>query len=131
MKKEKPTVSVIVPVFKVADYLDRCISSLVNQSYSNIEIILIDDGSHDDCALMCDEWAEKDARITVIHKLNGGLSDARNYGMRIICGDYVSFIDSDDYISENFIEVLLSTALKNDSDIVECDFIKFFAYKDF
>ena len=131
MKFDKPSVSVIVPVFKVEDYLGRCIYSVVNQTYSDLQIILIDDGSSDDCALMCDEWAEKDARITVIHKLNGGLSDARNYGMRIICGDYVSFIDSDDYISENFIEVLLSTALKNDSDIVECDYIKFFEYKDY
>ena len=126
MKYDKPTVSVIVPIYRVKDYLDRCIKSIVNQKYTDLEIILIDDGSPDDCALMCDEWAEKDAGITVIHKLNGGLSDARNYGMRIICGDYVSFIDSDDYISENFIEVLLSTALKNDSDIVECNLVKFY-----
>ena len=131
MKKEKPTVSVIVPVFKVADYLDRCISSLVNQQYTNTEIILVDDGSPDDCALMCDEWAEKDDRITVIHKTNGGLSDARNFGMRVICGDYISFIDSDDYISEDFYEVLLSTALKNDSDIVECGVAKFYENGEF
>ena len=126
MKYDKPTVSVIVPIYRVKDYLDICIKSIVNQKYTDLEIILIDDGSPDECALMCDDWAEKDARITVIHKLNGGLSDARNYGMRIICGDYVSFIDSDDYISENFIEVLLSTALKSDSDIVECNLAKFY-----
>ena len=82
MKFDKPSVSVIVPVFKVEDYLGRCIYSVVNQTYSDLQIILIDDGSPDECALMCDEWAEKDDRITVIHKLNGGQAEARNYGMQ-------------------------------------------------
>lgn len=113
-------ISIIIPVFKVAAYLDRCVNSIVNQSYENLEIILVDDGSPDNCAIMCDEWAEKDTRITVIHKPNGGLSDARNYGIRIVNGEYVSFIDSDDYVSDVFLEVLLSTALEHDSDIVEC-----------
>ena len=124
MKFDKLSVSVIVPVFKVEDYLGRCIYSVVNQTYSNLQIILIDDGSPDDCALMCDEWAEKDDRITVIHKLNGGQAEARNYGLQIVCGEYISFIDSDDYISDDFIEVLLSTAIEHDSDIAVCDFTK-------
>lgn len=113
-------VSVIVPVFMVAEYLDRCIESLIKQRYTNLDIILVDDGSPDECALICDKWAEKDDRITVIHKQNGGLSDARNYGMGIASGEWISFIDSDDYVSEDFFEVLLSTANKHDSDIVEC-----------
>lgn len=128
---EQPLVSVIIPVYKVYGYIDKCVYSVVNQTYTNLQIILVDDGSPDDCAIKCDEWAEKDARITVIHKLNGGLSDARNYGMKIIRGDYVSFIDSDDYISEDFYEVLLSTALKNDSDIVECGFTRFYESGEF
>lgn len=123
---EQSLLTIIIPVYNVYDYLDRCFNSIVNQTYSNLQIILVDDGSPDDCAIKCDEWAKKDARITVIHKLNGGLSDARNYGMRIICGDYVSFIDSDDYIFEDFFEVLLSTAKKNGSDIVECSYTRFF-----
>ena len=116
----QPLVSVIIPVYKVSDYLDRCVNSLASQSYSDIEIILVDDGSPDKCALMCDEWAKKDDRITAIHKQNGGLSDARNYGMGIASGEWISFIDSDDYVSEDFLEILLSTAIKHDSDIVEC-----------
>lgn len=128
---ELPLISVIIPVYKVYDYINKCIESIVVQTYSNLQIILIDDGSLDGCAVMCDEWAKKDARITVIHKLNGGLSDARNYGMRIICGDYVSFIDSDDFISEDFYEVLLSTAIKNDSDIVDCSVAKFYENGEF
>ncbi len=116
----QPLVSVIIPVYMVSDYLDRCIESVVDQKYSNIEIILVDDGSPDECARICDKWAEKDVRIIVVHKPNGGLSDARNYGMSIAGGDYISFIDSDDYVSDDFFEILLSTALEHGSDIVEC-----------
>lgn len=123
-EKELPLISVIVPVFKVEDYLERCIASIVNQMYKKMEIILVDDGSPDDCAFMCDEWAKKDDRITVIHKQNGGQAEARNYGMQIVCGDYVSFIDSDDYIADDFLEVLIFTALEHHSDIVVCDFVK-------
>ena len=120
----KPLVTAIIPVYNVSLYLERCIVSIVHQRYSNIEIILVDDGSPDECALMCDEWAEKDDRITVIHKLNGGQAEARNYGMQFVCGEYISFIDSDDYISDDFIEVLLSTAIEHGSDIAVCDFTK-------
>lgn len=93
--------SVIVPIYKVEEYLDRCVESLVSQTYSDIEIILVDDGSPDRCPEMCDAWAEKDSRIKVIHKENGGLSDARNAGLAVAKGEYISFVDSDDYIDCN------------------------------
>ena len=92
-------ISVIVPVYKVEEYLDRCVQSIVNQTYSNLEIILVDDGSPDRCGAICDAWAEKDSRIRVIHKENGGLSDARNAGMAAATGQYIGFIDSDDRIA--------------------------------
>ena len=123
---EDGLISVIVPIYKVEEYLDRCIESVVNQTYQNIEIILVDDGSPDDCPHKCDEWAIKDSRIKVIHKINGGLSDARNAGMEIASGGYISFIDSDDYISLDFFETLLSVMEKENSDIVECSVVKFY-----
>ena len=86
---EKPLISVIVPIYKVEDYLERCVKSIVNQTYNYLEIILVDDGSPDNCPQLCDEWAEKDNRIKVIHKENGGLSDARNAGMKIATGEYI------------------------------------------
>ena len=122
---KQPLVSVIIPVYMVSDYLDRCIKSVVDQRHSNLEIVLVDDGSSDDCANQCDEWAKKDDRITVIHKLNGGQADARNYGVQIACGEYISYIDSDDFVSDDFVEVLLLTALERGSDIVVCDYVKF------
>ena len=115
-----PKISVIVPVYKVEKYLDRCVESIVNQTYKNLEIILVDDGSPDNCPVMCDEWAEKDERIRVIHKENGGLADARNAGMNIATGDYIGFVDSDDWIEPNMYEVLLKNALKYDADISRC-----------
>ena len=103
-----PEISVIVPVYKVEKYLDRCIESIVNQTYPEFELILVDDGSPDNCPALCDAWAERDGRIRVIHKKNGGLSSARNAGMDVMCGKYVCFIDSDDWIELNFLEVLRS-----------------------
>ena len=90
-----PLFSIIVPIYKVEEYLDRCVQSLVNQSYSNIEIILVDDGSPDSCPIMCDQFAENDERIKVVHKHNGGLSDARNKGIEVSTGKYIMFVDSD------------------------------------
>lgn len=101
MKKENK-VSVIIPVYKVESYLDRCVNSVVNQSYRNLEIILVDDGSPDKCPQMCDDWAKRDSRIKVIHKQNGGLSDARNAGIDAATGEYVAFLDSDDSFSLDF-----------------------------
>lgn len=100
-------VSVIVPVYKVEPYLDRCVASILAQTYPNLEVILVDDGSPDNCPALCDAWAQRDARIRVIHKKNGGLSDARNVGLDAASGAYISFVDSDDYIAENFIETFM------------------------
>lgn len=103
-------ISVIIPVYKVEDYLDRCVESIVNQTFQNIEIILVDDGSPDNCPALCDLWAQKDERVLVIHKENGGLSSARNCGIRKATGDYILFIDSDDYIEEDSCERLINYA---------------------
>lgn len=116
-------ISVIVPIYKVEKYLNECIRSIINQTYHNLEIILVDDGSPDKCPEMCDDWAKKDGRIRVIHKENGGLSSARNAGLDICTGEYISFIDSDDWIDPYFYEVLLSEITKSESDIVMCAII--------
>lgn len=113
-------ISVIVPVYKVEKYLNRCIESIVKQSFENLEIILVDDGSPDRCPSICDDWARKDSRIKVIHKSNGGLSDARNAGMAIATGDYISFIDSDDWIAPDFFLKLIEAVNKDKSDISCC-----------
>lgn len=115
-----PVVSIIVPVYKVEQYLDRCVESLVGQTFGDIEIILVDDGSPDNSGKMCDTWAEKDERIRVIHKENGGLSDARNYGIEAAQGEYVAFIDSDDWIDDDMIEVLYNAVKQYGADIAEC-----------
>lgn len=113
-------ISVIVPIYNVEKYLNRCIVSIVNQTYTNIEILLIDDGSTDNSGNICDSWKKKDERINVIHKNNGGLSDARNVGMDNANGQYISFIDSDDYIDEYMYEKLLNALLCSNSDISCC-----------
>ncbi len=113
-------VSVVVPVFQVEPFLDRCVDSIVRQTYTALEIILVDDGSPDNCPALCDCWARKDSRIKVIHKNNGGLSDARNSGMKQAKGEYLSFIDSDDWIAPSFIEKLISAIERDSSDIAAC-----------
>lgn len=118
-------ISVIVPIYNVEIYLERCVESIMSQSHRNLEIILVDDGSPDNCPKICDDYAKKDSRIKVIHKKNGGLSDARNAGMKVATGDYISFIDSDDYISTDYLETLYQVLLKENSDIVECEIVKF------
>lgn len=110
-------VSIIVPIFKAEPYLDKCIRSIVSQTYHNLEIILVDDGSPDNCPAICDEWAKKDSRIKVIHKENGGVSSARNEGLKVVTGDYLQFVDSDDTIENNFAETLVS-AMGENIDIV-------------
>lgn len=119
---EKPLISVIVPIYNVEEYLNKCVGSIVSQTYNNLEIILVDDGSLDNCPKMCDEWHDKDKRIVVIHKENGGLSDARNAGMEIMKGEYVSFVDGDDYIDERYIEVLYNNLVKYNADISQVSF---------
>lgn len=121
----KPLISVIVPIFNVEDYLIKCIDSILEQTYSNLEIILVDDGSPDNCGLICDKYKEVDDRIKVIHKKNGGLSDARNAGLDIASGDFIMFIDSDDYVSKNIIEKLYNDIIETNADISICDFVKY------
>lgn len=113
-------ISVIVPVYKVEKYLDKCVQSIVDQTYQNLEIILVDDGSPDNCGAMCDAWAEKDSRIKVVHKVNGGLSDARNAGMVIATGEYIGFVDSDDCIAPEMYALMHSRILADGSDIAAC-----------
>lgn len=114
----KSSISIIVPIYKVENYLDRCVRSLASQTYENIEIILVDDGSPDRCPQRCDDWAEKDSRIIVIHKENGGLSDARNAGINKAKGDYLLFVDSDDYIEPDSCDKFIRIADKTQADIV-------------
>lgn len=121
-----PLISVIVPIYNVEKYLARCVDSIVNQTYKNLEIILVDDGSPDLCPQMCDDYAEKESRIKVVHKKNGGLSDARNAGMAVATGEYISFIDSDDYVSDDFFGCLLDVMNKENSDIAECSVVKLY-----
>ena len=116
-------ISVIVPIYNVEKYLDKCIESIVNQTYKNLEIILIDDESPDNSPKMCDKWLKKDKRIKVIHKKNGGLSDARNVGLKIAAGDYIGFVDSDDYIDSRMYEILLSNIKKYNAGISICSYV--------
>lgn len=113
-------ISVIVPIYKVEQYLDRCVQSIVEQTYENLEVILVDDGSPDNCPAMCDAWAAKDSRVKVIHKENGGLSDARNAGLAVATGAYIAFVDSDDWIAPDFLEVLYEALKEKNADIAEC-----------
>ena len=113
----KPLVSIIIPVYQVEKYLDKCIASVVGQTYQNLQIILIDDGSADRSPAICDNWKEQDPRITVIHQPNGGLSRARNAGLKIATGEFVGFVDSDDWIEPQMVETLLSALQETDADI--------------
>ena len=123
---EEGKISVIVPIYKVENYLNRCVESIRKQTYRNLEIILVDDGSPDACGEMCDRYAQEDSRIRVIHKENGGLSDARNAGIEVAAGEYIAFIDSDDWIDDKMYEVLYHTLLKYDADIAECSYRNLF-----
>lgn len=117
-QNNRPKVSVIVPVYNVEPFLDECVQSILAQTYENIEIVLIDDGSTDSSGKMCDALSLKDSRIAVIHKENGGLSSARNAGMEAATGDYYIFVDSDDTISPSMVDTMVAKALEYDTDIV-------------
>lgn len=121
----EPLLSIIVPIYNVEQYLERCIESIINQTYKNLEIILVDDGSKDNSGTIADTYASKDNRIKVIHKENGGLSDARNHGLDQAKGKYIIFIDSDDFIDSSMCEILFATAEKYSSDIVSCNYYIF------
>lgn len=113
-------ISVVVPVYKVEPYLRKCLDSIVNQTYRDLEIILIDDGSPDSCGRICDEYAERDARIRVVHQENSGLSAARNAGLKLVSGSYIGFVDSDDWIEPDMYSYLLGNALEYQADIAVC-----------
>jgi glycosyltransferase involved in cell wall biosynthesis len=119
----KNKISVIIPIYKVEQYLNRCVDSVLNQTYSNLEVILVDDGSPDRCPAICDEYAEKDFRVKVIHKENGGQSTARNVGLQSATGDYVSFIDSDDWIAPDTYEYEIGLMQSYDADAVQVGFM--------
>lgn len=117
-------ISVIVPIYKVEQYLRRCVDSLLRQSYRNFELILVDDGSPDGCGGICDAYAGKDSRVRVIHKENGGLSDARNAGLQIARGKYIAFVDSDDWVAPDYLEKLLNGLTETGADICECSILR-------
>ena len=121
-------ISVIVPIYNVEPYLKKCIDSIINQTYKNLEIILVDDGSPDNCGQICDDYAKKDTRIKVIHKKNGGLSDARNAGLEVCTGNFLSFVDSDDWIELNTYEVMMKNMNEYNADIVVSNIN--YVYKD-
>ena len=117
-----PLISVIVPVYRVEEYLERCVKSILSQTYENLEVILVDDGSPDQCPAICDACAEKDARVKVIHQENKGLSGARNAGIDAASGEYLAFVDSDDYVSPHFIEELYQLLQDTGCAIGQCRF---------
>lgn len=117
-----PLVSVIIPVYNVKSYLSECIESVINQSYSNLDIIVIDDGSRDGSSIICDYYQKRDARIRVIHQYNAGLSAARNAGLQIMRGTIVAFLDSDDAFLPNMIQIMVEKMIQTKADIVSCDY---------
>ena len=117
---ESPLVSVVVPVYKVEPYIERCIESIIHQTYSSLEILLVDDGSPDKSGFICDQFAKRDHRIKVFHKSHGGLSDTRNYALDRLTGDYVAFVDSDDWIEPDMYEVLVKNAMEHNADVCVC-----------
>lgn len=121
---EEPKISVIVPVYKVEPYLRKCLDSIINQTYRNLEIILVDDGSPDSCGAICNEYAAKDERIKVVHKANGGVASARNVGLDTAIGDYIGWADSDDWIEPEMFETMLRGAEAHDADIAICSRIE-------
>ena len=119
---DMPVVSIIVPIYNVEAYIERCIQSLLDQTESAIEVILVDDGSTDRSGQLCDQYAETDQRIRVLHKKNGGLSDARNAGIAIARGEYLLFVDGDDYADKELAEKTVFCAKQNDADMVVFDY---------
>jgi len=117
---DQPLVSVIVPIYGVEAYLDRCVTSLVTQQYKCLQIVLIDDGSPDRCPAMCDAWVERDSRVIVVHKENGGLASARNAGLDMIQGDLVTFVDSDDWVEPDYVSSLVAWKQQYNADVTMC-----------
>lgn len=118
--KNRPKISIIVPVYKVEPYLCGCVDSILAQTFTDFELILVDDGSPDNCPMICEEYAKKDSRVRVLHKENGGVSSARNAGVNAARGEYIGFIDSDDLIEPNMFSILTDIAVQYDADVVQC-----------
>lgn len=123
---QAPLITVVVPIYKVEEYLDECVQSILNQTYHNLEIFLVDDGSPDRCGEMCDTYAEKDSRVKVIHQKNRGLSGARNSAIDIATGEYITFVDSDDYLKEDMVETLYQEVLQYNAEIATAAYESFF-----
>jgi glycosyltransferase involved in cell wall biosynthesis len=120
--KNNSLVSVVVPVYNIKNYIEKCLESIISQSYENLEIVVVDDGSTDESGRLCDEFAKKDKRVKVFHKKNGGLSDARNFGIKKSQGEIVALVDGDDYVDADYIKAMYEVMVKDDSDIVVCGF---------
>ena len=129
IQTKRSLISIIVPVYNVENYLPRCIDSILKQSYENFELLLVDDGSIDSSGSICDLYADKDSRIHVFHKKNGGLSDARNYALEHAVGDYITFIDSDDYVGIDYLRILFEAITENSADISTVKFIETYSMK--
>ena len=121
---DAPVISIVVPVYKAEPYLRGCLDSIIGQTYQNLQIILVDDGSPDGCGAICDEYAEKDGRILVIHKENGGVSSARNAGLEAAKGEWIGFVDADDRLEADMYEYLFGRAREHDADMVQCGFFQ-------
>ena len=124
-ENKKPLISVIIPCYNVEKYLYRCVDSIIGQTYKNLEIILVDDGSPDNCGKICDEYAAKDGRIKVIHKENGGLSDARNVAIDVAKGEWLTFVDSDDYLTKDYVDTLYNLCIKYKTKVTVADWCIF------
>lgn len=124
---ENILVSVIVPVYKVPTFIGRCAESLMAQTHKNLQIILVDDGSPDECGDLCDQYAQKDSRVQVVHKENGGLSDARNAGIAVAQGEYLAFVDGDDFVSADYIACLLAACVENDAQVSACAYYSYYS----
>lgn len=118
----RPLISIIIPVYNVKDFVGKCLDSIARQKYKNLDIVIVDDGSTDGSGKICDEFVKKEKRARVFHKKNGGLSDARNFGINKAKGDIIAFVDSDDFVSEKFVSVMYKEMLENDADIVVCGY---------
>ena len=117
-------ISVIVPIYNVEEYLRRCVDSLLQQTYADLEVILVDDGSPDGCGAICDAYASQEPRVRAVHKPNGGLSDARNAGLLVAAGDEIAFVDSDDWVAPDFLAAMHDALTRTGADIVECSVVK-------
>lgn len=130
MSNDLGKVSIIVPVYNVEKYLDECINSILDQTYRNLEILIVDDGSTDSCSAKVDEYAKADERVKVFHKENGGIATARNYGLKHATGDYYCFIDSDDYYELNFVEKMLNALTENNAEMAFCNYFSCYTDRD-